>query len=470
MLRLVSVIAVALGVSGCVSGPDYVRPDAPLPESYTQAEGERFPAAEAEAEFWRTLDDPLLSALVDDALTANLDLAAASANYRQAMVLLRRARLDRLPTFNASAGVSDERLSADQAANGERDARNYDIDVAASWELDFFGRAQRNVESRVALAEATAAEHAAAQVAVVGELARSYFELRGLQSQLDVARENADNQRESLALVEARLEAGRGTEFDVARARAQLQGTEARTPVLEAEIAVAMHRIAVLTGRAPGALVDRLSPPAGTATLPERIPVGTPADLLRRRPDIAAAERRLAAATARIGIATADLFPRVTLGAMLGTHAAGTGGLFASDSDTRLIALGIDWTFLDVGRVHARIAAADAEAEADLARYRQTVLLALEETENAMVRYDRARREREHLADATAAAREASRLARLRFDGGAADFLEVLDAERALLDATDRMAQSDTRAALALVALHRSLAGGWSSGALATLQ
>lgn len=459
---LVTVVAL---LSACASGPDYVAPDPATPAGFARAEADAYTRAEAESEFWTRFNDPLLSELVAEAFAANHDLRAALARYERARALYRHARFDRLPTVTAGATAADVRSSADQlpgVPREQRDTESYEVGVEAAWELDFFGRVRRGVEAQQALADASAAELMAVQVAVVGELARGYYELRGLQQQLRVARRNAENQRSSLGLVEARLAAGRGIELDVVRARAQLEGTLARIPALEAETAVAMHRIAVLTGREPGALVARLEAPAPAPALPERVPVGTPGELLRRRPDILAAERQLAAATARIGVATADLFPRFTLGGLVGSQAADVGDLFGRDSETRVVALGIDWTFLDAGRVRARIAAADADADADLARYQQVVLLALEEAENAMVRYARVQQEQAHLEQAAEASAAAARLARLRFDGGAADFLHVLDAERGQLEAEDRMAQGRTRAAVALVALYRSLAGGWA--------
>jgi NodT family efflux transporter outer membrane factor (OMF) lipoprotein len=257
------------------------------------------------------------------------------------------------------------------------------------------------------------------------------------------------------------LEAGRGTEFDTARASAQLQTTLGRIPPLEAQSAIAEHRIAVLTGRAPDALSTELSKVRTPPTLPVVVAAGTPGDLLRRRPDVIAAERRLASAAARVGVATADLFPRFTIGGSYGTQAADSSNLFQRDSETRLIALGIDWSFLDIGRVRARIAAADATAEANLASYEQTVLQALEETQNAVITYDRALREREHLRAAEADTTHAATLARLRFNGGIIGFLDVLDAERSQLEAQDQLAQSETRSATALIGLYKSLAGGW---------
>jgi outer membrane protein, multidrug efflux system len=453
-------------LSACASGPEYLRPDPQAPAGFQRAEAATFTSGEPELAFWQRFDDPLLTSFVEEALISNHDLRAALANLERARALYRHARFDRLPRVTAGASAADVRHSADQlpgATRDERDAKSYEFRVEAAWELDFLGRVRRSAEARHALAEATFGDLAALRVAVTAELVQSYLELRGLQHQLRVAQDNAENQARSLEVVQARLDAGRGIELDVMRARAQLEGTLALIPALEAEIAVSAHRISVLTGREPGALAEQLGVPAPVPALPARVPVGSPGELLRRRPDILAAERRLAAATARIGVATADLYPRFTLGGLVGSQAADVGDLFQRDSEWRLVALGIDWSFLDVGRVRARIAAADADAEALLANYQQTVLLALEETENAMVRYARVRQEQSHLEQAAAASAAASRLARLRFDGGAADFLHVLDAERAQLEAEDRMVRGRTRAAVALVALYRALAGGWEA-------
>lgn len=456
-------IAAAL-LAACAVGPDYVRPDLEAPPGYARADREAYTTLEAESEFWHRFDDPLLAQLVEQSLASNNDLHATLARLDQARALARHSRFDRWPTVTAAAGAANARSSADQAPGADRDARDadsYDAGIEAFWELDFFGRVRRSVEAQDAQTQATAADLAALQVAVAGEVAQSYFQLRGAQARLQVARDNAENQGRSLDLVTAQLDAGQGTEFDTARARAQLESTLSRVPALETEVALATHRIAVLTGREPGALIDVLETDAIAAPLPEQVAVGIPGELLRRRPDIVAAERRLAAATARVGIATADLFPRFTLTGLLGTQAIDADALFERDSETRLVALGIDWSFLDTGRVRARIAAAEAGAAENLANYRQAVLLALEDTENALVRYQRLRYEQSHLEEAAAAGVRAAELARLRFDGGIVNFLEVLDAERSQLEAEDALAQARARAGIALVALYRALAGGW---------
>jgi NodT family efflux transporter outer membrane factor (OMF) lipoprotein len=468
-------LATLLLATACAVGPDFVRPDMAVPQRFASAPGApsagmqaagassaAMPAADAE--FWRRFGDPLLDRLVDDALEANHDLRIALARYDRANALLRGAGFDRFPTVTAQATGSDIRSSAGQmpgATRAGRDGTSREAGIVASWELDLFGRVRRGVEASRAGTAASSADFAAMQVAIVGEVADSYLELRGLQERLRVATANAANQRETLRLVDARFAAGRGTEFDTSRASAQLETTEARLPALHAAIATTMHRLAVLTGRAPGALTAMLEAPAGLPTVPERPAAGTPGDVLRRRPDVIAAEQRLHAATARIGVATADLFPRFTLGGLIGSQALEGGDLFERDSETRLLALGIDWSFLDIGRVRARIAAADADAAGELARYEQTVLLALEDTEDALARNHHAQDEDAHLQRAAADSARAAELARIRFEAGAADLFEVLDAERTRLQAQDAFAAARTRTATSAVALYRAMAGGW---------
>ena len=307
----------------------------------------------------------------------------------------------------------------------------------------------------------------AVRVAIAGEVARTFVDLRGSQERLRIARENAENQKQTLALINARVGAGRGSELDAARARAQYESTTSRIAVYEAAIGVDEHRLAVLTGQTPDALIGRFDTPKGVpAPLPALaadIDPGTPGDLLLRRPDVAAAQARLHAATAQVGVATADLFPRFTLAGLLGS-ATSSYGFFRAGSDTNLIALGIDWSFLDVGRVRARIAASDAEAAGQLAQYRQTVLGALEETENALLRVARTRDETAHLVRAADDSARAAQLAQTRFSAGAIDYYEVLDAQRTLLQAQDAAADARMRSATSTVALYKALAGGWPSG------
>lgn len=481
VVRSILATAVLATLAACAVGPDYRRPDQTPPESFV-SDADRIargateaaptvsptqavsPLPDADASFWQRFEDPLLNELVTTALRENHDLRVALARYDAANALLREAKFDYLPTVTARGSAADSRSSVDQlpgVPRADRDTESYTAAVNLGWELDLFGRVRRNVESQRAEVAANAADLAAVQVAIVGEVARSYLELRGLQQRLAVARNNSTNQQETVRIVEARLDAGRGTEFDTSRARAQLETTLSRIPALAAAVDATMHRIAVLTGQTPGALVARLDTAQALPAIPGAVDAGTPGEILRRRPDVIAAEQRLHAATARIGVATADLFPRFTLGGLVGTQALESSALFSRDSETRLVVLGVDWSFLDVGRVRARIAASDATASAALAQYQQTVLRALEDTENALVRYGHARLEDGHLERSAIESARAAQLARIRFDAGAADLLDVLDAERSQLQAQDAFADGRTRTATALVELYRSLAGGW---------
>jgi outer membrane protein, multidrug efflux system len=483
-LTLPATTMLSLALAACAVGPDFVKPTLPTPDHFARATpalanagdkstgdgavGDSSPTPAPDAEFWRDFNDPELTRLVEAALLANHDLRIAISRYDRANALLRNARLDRFPTVTASASAGDVRASADQAPGtprADRDTESYNAGIGASWELDLFGRVRRGVEAQRAEAWAAASDLDALQVAIAGEVATSYVELRGLQERLRVARRNADNQRETLRLVQARLDAGRGTDFDTARARAQLEATLARIPALDAQAAVHMHRLAVLVGQPPEALIAELEAPEALPTLPRRLDPGTPGTLLRRRPDVIAAEHRLHASTARVGVATADLFPRFTLGGLIGSQAVDASALFERDSETRLVALGIDWSFLDIGRVRARIAASNADAAGELARYQQTVLLALEDTENALVRYARTRTEDEHLERAALDSATAARLARVRYDAGAADLFEVLDAERTQLQAQDAFADARTRSVSGAIGVYRVLAGGWPARA-----
>jgi len=457
-VRPLAAAVLAALLAACTVGPDHVRPDFDAGASFargTSIAGAAMPQP-ADSGFWQSFDDPQLTALVDDTLRANHDLRIALGRLDAANALQRGAKLDRLPTITASAGASET-----TPPGGADTQRNHDASIHFGWELDLFGRVRRNLEAGRADTDALAADLQALQVSLVAEVATQYIELLGLQQRLAVTRRQADSQADTLRLVEAGLDAGRGTEFDRTRVRSQFEATRSRLPALEAQVAFAQHRLAVLTGRTPGSLIARLDAAQPLPVLPPAPDPGTPGDLLRRRPDIAAAEARLHAATARIGVATADLFPRFTLGGLLGSQAADAGALFGGGSESRFVALGIDWSFLDLGRVRARIAAADANAAGALAGYEQAVLLALEDTENALVRHGKALVEDAHLARAAADSAAAAGLARRRHEAGVGTLLEVLDAERTDLQAQDALVQSRTRTLSSRVGLYRALAGGW---------
>jgi multidrug efflux system outer membrane protein len=418
----------------------------------------------------------LLDSLVDDALAHNKDLGVAAANLQAARAARRLAGFDQYPTATFAGSYSHLLDSKQQLPFYDRHQREFDSAQAGFdglWELDLFGRVRRNVEAARADLGASAASLRDARVSVIAEAARDYFILRGLQDQLALTIRNADNQLNTTKLTQTRLEAGRGNELDTARAQAQWQTTLASIPSLQASIATTTYRLSVLTGRAPTALGERLSPQAPFPSLPAFNAIGTPEQLLRRRPDVRVAERRLAAATARIGVAVGDLFPKVTILGQVGYQAPTFGDFGSRNAEFFSVGPSISWAAFDLGRVRARISSAKAQTDAAFAGYEGAVLNALEDTEGTLITYGRSQSRREALQVAAAASDQAADWARKRFEGGLIDFLEVLDAERTALSAELLLSQSRTDAATSLVAVYKALGAGWAvaePAAAATVQ
>lgn len=460
--RLLPALIGTAALSACAVGPNYVKPETHVAPQFAGAAATVFKNADPEAQYWTQFQDGTLDQLIAQALLANHDLRIALGNLIEARALRRESQFDLAPTVTASAGYSKERLPAIESPTGSLlTAHLYDVGFDAFWELDFFGRVRRNIEARSAEVQGAEASLRDAQVSVAAEVARTYFELRGAQTQLAVARRNVANQRETLQLTQARLDAGRGTELDTSRQQAQLSTTLATIGPLEAAVARATHRLAVLTGREPNALSELLVRSRELPELPQITAVGDPAGLLRRRPDIRIAERALAASTASVGVAIGDLFPKVTFTGNFRYAAAEPGSLGEAATRGYLIAPQISWAAFDLGRVRAQIAGSRAHADVALAAYEKAVLLALEETENALVTHARTRESLKDSEDAAAASETAARIARTRYEGGMVDFLEVLDAERTQLDAQDRLARSRTDAATSLIGVYKALGGAW---------
>jgi multidrug efflux system outer membrane protein len=451
--------AVAFALAACAVGPDYRPPRIETPVAFVGAQG--YDAQPPVPAFWSEFEDPVLENLVAAALAANHDLRIADANLARVRALRREQQFDLSPTITSAASYRKVRLEADAAPDGARTFESYGAGFEASWELDVFGRTRREMEARDAEVGAALAARRAASVAVTSEVARTYFEFRGLQLRRTVAERNLANQQGTVRITEAKFDGGRGTKLDVERARAQLAATRATLPVLDTALTAARYRLAVLTGRPPAALDETLATPAALPALPRLVAVGTPETWLRRRPDVARAERELAAATARIGVAVGDLFPRIGFTGTAGVGGASFGALDDGGSDYFTLVPGLTWAAFDLGRVRARIAASEADADRALAEYERTVLRALEETEGALHAYRDALVRREALGEAATASTEAARLARVRHAEGAADFLDVLDAERTLLDSEDRLALAEAEARTRLIAVYTALGAGW---------
>ena len=459
MRRAISLIGLA-ALAACSGTAELKRYEPALAAEFANKPTEAA-AGEPVAQFWRGFNDVQLDQLIAQALQANTDLRIAVANLQEARALGRFADAQQLPTVGLAAGAARVRAQNDQGQPQTRRAYSAGFDVA--WEADLFGRLSG--EQRAAAAGVLAGEAGlrAAQLSLAAEVARNYFELRGLQEQLRVARASLETQEAALKLVLARQDAGRGTALDSERARALLQSTAATVPALETALLRSRYRLAVLSGQPPTALDQELSevkPLPGLKTVALG-GIGSPQDLLRRRPDVQAAEAQAAAAAARAGVARSDLFPRITLGGTLGQNASRLGDLGDGASYAYNLGAQLVWNLLDFGRIKAQIAAADARSEVALLSYERTVLGALEETEGALAGYSRSQQQAQHLFDAARAAERAAVIARERFGVGVSDFLAVLDAERELLSARDRLAQSQTTAATSLVGVYKALAGGW---------
>jgi outer membrane protein, multidrug efflux system len=456
-----SIMLLLTVMAGCAVGPDYKTPKVETPAAFA-TEDSAYALDAPLAHFWQVFDDDTLNALVGYALRSNHDLRIALANLNQARALRRESQFDQLPTVTANAARSKARISADQSSTGEPVTTTLNSGgFDAFWELDLFGRVRRNVEASLAGEQAVAADLHAMQVSVAAEVARGYFELRGAQEQYAVAQRNADNQTQTLKIAQARFDAGRGTEFDTARAQVLLNNTLSTLPALQATIENTIHRLSVLAGEPPNALREMLAPAAELPELPRLVQIGKPEDLLRRRPDIQSAERRLASATALIGVAEGDWFPRVSFIGEIGFSANGVDRIGDAATATYAYGPSIQWAALDFGHVQARINRAKASEQGAVAQYQQTVLRALEETENALVTYRETRHQLDYLGASARASNRATELAHKRFEGGATDFLDVLDSERSQLEVEANLSRARTSAATGLIALYKALGGGW---------
>jgi outer membrane protein, multidrug efflux system len=419
----------------------------------------------AHGAFWQVLGDTTLERLMRQALRGNHELEAAAARVEGADAARFQAALEFAPTVNATAGYTRRRLanSGFPGAPGGSlpDQDVWDSGLQASLELDVFGRLRGGLRARDALAGAAGEDVRAAEVALAGDLARAYFDLRGAQGQLAVARRNAENQQRTLALTVSRLDAGRGTELDTERARAQLSTTLAAMPLLDARIAAAQYRIAVLVARPPEQIAAELATSVELPPLPDSVPAASITDVLRARPDLRSAEERVAAGRALVRAARADYMPRISIAGGAGYTATAFDAVGGSGTFNYAVGPVISWPAFDIGRVKARVDQAQAEEREARARHEQLVLIAQEQVEATSVRYRTARARLEHLRAAAEASERAADLARLRFEGGIADFLQVLDAERTLLAAQDQLAQGKAEATAAYVDLYEARGARW---------
>ncbi|MBT0960435.1 efflux transporter outer membrane subunit [Denitromonas iodatirespirans] len=449
--------ALAVFMAGCATlGPDYQAPVAAVPEAWHAAPASGSATGSASIErWWQQLGDASLSELIDQALRANPDLQAARAAVQASRAQERVARAGQMPSVGASGNASAS--GRGDAAVSERWTAGFD----AGWEIDIFGGVRRGVEAARADREAASANLANTHASLAAEVALNYVTLRTGQARLAIARRNLAAQQETLQLTDWRAQAGLASSVEVEQARTNTEQTRAQIPSLQTGIASAANRLAVLTGQAPGALQTTLAD-GGLPAVPTAIAVGIPAEVLRQRPDVQAAERALAAETARIGVAEAARWPGFTLSGSIGLEAVTFGALGNGASVLRTLAAGIGGVLFDGGALAARVEQQGAVREQRLHSYRSTVLAALEDVENALTALDNTARRRDALAAASAAARNAKLLAADRYRSGLIDFQTMLDTERSLLSTEDSLASAEGERLSALIQLYKALGGGWS--------
>jgi multidrug efflux system outer membrane protein len=463
--------------AACTIGPDYRRPDTPVPPTWSEARYNGIDTRPADlARWWEEFNDPALTRLVNRAAGANLDLRLAESRIREARALRRVAESGAWPTVDVSGSYSRSRTSenaiapSSQGSGGSpffRGSNNgqdlFRSGFDSSWEIDVFGGVRRSVESADATVEATIEDRRDVLVTLLGDIARNYIDLRGFQRRLAVAGNNLKAQQESLEIIRVRFQAGLASDLQVAQAEAQVNTTAAEIPALEALVKQAAHRVDVLLGFQPGALWTELSADAPIPALPPEARVGLPSELLRRRPDIRRAERQLAAANAEIGVATADLYPKFSLSGAFGVQSISASDWFSAPSRFWSIGPTIRWPVFDAGRIRANIEVRNARQEQALTVYEKTVLTAFEDVENALVSYAKEQVRYRSLMDAVVANRRALAMADELYKNGLIDFLNVLDSQRALYSAESDVTQSEAAMATNLVALYKALGGGWEN-------
>ena len=459
-------------LQGCTVGPDYHQPDVSAPAQWGEPmNGGETNGSASVAAWWKNFNDSELNSLIDRAVNSNFDLKIAAARVCEARAQYQMTSADFWPTIDASGSYERQRQSKNQPllgsmpvpANVPFENNVYQAGFDASWEIDVFGGTRRATEA--AKAEVVAAEFGRRDtlVTLLGEVARNYVEARGYQKQLAIAHQNITVQEEALGITNDRFTHGIVPKLDVQQATTLLATTRAEIPTLETALQTSIHRLGVLLGQPPEGLLQELSTVAPIPATPPEVPVGLPSELLLRRPDVQQAERELAAATAQIGVATADLFPKFSL-----TGLAGFQGISASDwftAGSRFWSFGptVQWRIFDGGRIRANIKVQDARQEAALAHYEKTALTSFEDVENALVAYAKEQVRRRSLEDAVTSSQESLRLANQLYSNGLVNFIDVLDAERSLYATQDQLAQSDRAVSVNLISLYKALGGGWET-------
>ncbi|HEX8415287.1 MAG TPA: TolC family protein [Sphingomicrobium sp.] len=465
MLRTLLSASAALALAGCATGPDYVskRPAVAATAPFLGSANDALTSdALPHSKWWRLYADPVLDGLVTDALAANTDVRVAVARLARARAVLREEGGAREPQVGLGGGVQYGRLPGPQAPGADRNAIQTDVGLEVAYEIDLFGRVSRRIEAARGDVAASAADIDSVRVAVVAETTRAYADAVSSAERIAVAERIVNLLDRSLTLTQQRRDVGLANGLDIARIAGLRDQRRSEVPLLAAQRQAALFRLATLTGRAPRDLASHVADRTISLQMTQQIPVGDGAALLARRPDVRAAERRLAAATARIGVATADLYPRITLAGSTSSSASGLGNIFGGNALSWLVGPLINWT-VNRSSARARVAGAEADTQLALATFDGIVLQALEETETALSNYRQSVVRRDALRAARDQSETAARITRARQREGDISSLELLDAERTAADTQAALAEAEARITLAQIDLFRALGGGWEN-------
>lgn len=449
--------------AGCTVGPDYVpvSPAAPTDWNSELPPGLRRDSATL-SRWWTSFDDPRLTEFVERAVQGNLSLRQAAERLHEARAQRSIAVAGQFPTLSASGSATRAQYSENSIYSGLTD-NFYSAGFDAGWELDLFGRVRREVEVGDALVAASEEGYRDVLVTLIAEVALNYVEVRSFQRRLAVLEANRSTQERTLELVQASVDAGEVSRLDLEQASTNLELTRSQIPLIQAGLEQSKNRLAVLLGSQPGALSDELADEAGIPVPPATIAVGVPAEALRRRPDIRRAESELAAQTARVGVATADLYPTFRMLGSIGLDSMGSASFLSRSSGTFGIGPSMQWAVFDAGRIRSNIEVQTSRQQQALTAYESAVLVALREVEDALVAFGKEQIRLDALARAEESAARTLAIARDRYDMGETSFLSVLDAERSLLSIQDQSARSSARIASVAITLYKALGGGWSA-------
>ena len=468
---LAALLAATIMLGGCTSlGPDFVKPEVAEEDTWLDENKEISSTTPQQDEWWTLFNDPVLNTLIEKAYNQNLPLQVAGLRIYEARAQLGIATGLQYPQSQTAAGVATTNRLSENSPNFsplfDSSFRNYQVGFDAAWELDFWGRYRRGIESADANLSATVADYDNALVSLTAEVARVYVNIRTLEERLAIAYDNIELQKKSLRIADVRFRNGATTELDVQQAKTNLAGTRAQVPVLTRQMRQAKNALSVLMGMPPAELSDILGEPGTIPVAPEQVAAGIPAELLRRRPDVRQAELQAASQSALIGVAETDLYPRFSLLGSIGFQTSDTGSSSASDlfnSDSLAYSVGpaFSWKILNYGRLRNNVRLQDARYQQTIVNYQNTVLTAYQEVEDAMVGFIQAREESGIRAEAAHSARRSTEISNVQYREGSVDFQRVIDSERALVLQQDLWAQARGDISLNLIAMYKALGGGW---------